>query len=145
MVLFEFVASILKYLFVTIVYFFMFSIIRLMYLDITHDDKTTASKGTPYLKLVSRRDSLNFKVKECYFLKDKTMFGRGKKCDVRINDPYFSAKHFEIIKEDGEWAIIDLKSANGTMVNGETISDEPCALKMGDLIHAGQMDFIFVS
>lgn len=142
--MYEILANIIKYLFVTAIYFFMFSIIRLIYLDIRRSRMGTVSDDNPYLKLLNRRADLSFRVEESYSVADKTTLGRGAEADITIPDPFLSGIHMQFIKEEENWAVLDNDSTNGTIVNGDQIEKEPCALKTGDLIKAGQLNFIFV-
>ena len=49
-----------------------------------------------------------------------------------------------IIKDDGIFYIEDLGSANGTLLNGEPIT-EAIELKDKDLIDVGRIEFLFVN
>ena len=142
--MYEILATIIKYLFVTAIYFFMFSIIRLIYLDIRRSRMGTIKDDKPYLKVLNRRGELSFRVEDSYSVDDKTTLGRGAKADITISDPFLSGIHIQFIEEDGAWAVLDNDSTNGTTVNGECIEKEPCAIKTGDLIKVGQLNFIFV-
>jgi len=70
--------------------------------------------------------------------------GRGDSNDIVINDKFISKKHMRIIKEDGIYYIEDLGSANGTLLNGEAIT-EAIELKDKDLIDVGRIEFLFVN
>ena len=48
----------------------------------------------------------------------------------------------KISLDNGQWQIIDLDSANGTQVNGATVSN-PVTLKSGDRITLGETELIF--
>ena len=56
------------------------------------------------------------------------------------DDGYASASHARIFFEEGFWKIEDLKSSNGTRVNGEFIS-EITVLSPGDVIRVGRTEF----
>jgi serine/threonine protein kinase len=61
--------------------------------------------------------------------------GRSSQCEVPVNDPKISRKHCTIeVKPDG-CVVRDLKSANGTRVNG--IQIEAGALEDGDRVRVG--------
>jgi len=67
--------------------------------------------------------------------------GRKSECDFTIPDSTVSRRHAEIVVADDESCkISDLGSHNGTVVNGERISEET-ALKSGDKIIFGQAEF----
>ena len=53
----------------------------------------------------------------------KWAIGRSKNCEIVLNHPKISRTHCEIIYIEDEYYIKDLKSANGTSVNGKKISN----------------------
>lgn len=134
---------IFKYIFIVIIYLFILSIIRLIYLDIRGID-TRALDNSIYLKLINRKDSLPFKVKEYYSLEDEIFLGRGNDNEIVIKDPYISKKHLKIIEDEGNYYLEDLNSANGTYINGDRIMDV-VELANGDRIKIGQVEFLFVN
>ncbi len=68
---------------------------------------------------------------------EQNLIGRGSRCDVRIKHPAVSAEH-ALIRLLGEAATIeDLKSSNGTRVNGKKI-DGVRLLRHGDQIEIGR-------
>ncbi len=62
--------------------------------------------------------------------------GRGTDCDIVLNDSKVSRQHSRVFAEGTELFIEDLKSSNGTFVNGKKISST-LALNPGDLITIG--------
>ncbi len=71
----------------------------------------------------------------------KNVIGRGKGNSVTIYDPAASATHAQITFQSGEWKILNLLSSNGTIVNGEKITDR--VLSFGDRIQVGHTEFLF--
>jgi FHA domain len=63
------------------------------------------------------------------------VLGRGA-VDVRLDDPTVSAVHASVQPVDGGLEIVDLGSANGTLVNGRLI-DGPVLLVHGDVLQLG--------
>lgn len=141
--MFELISQVLKYVFILIIYLFIFSIIRLMYLDIKSINKKGSSLDTAYLKVVNRLDSLNFKMQEYYILKGTISIGRSSKSDIVIKDKFVSKNQLNIIEEKGSFFLEDLDSANGTYLNGERVEDI-IELRNGDKIGVGLIQFIFV-
>ncbi|NLW23046.1 MAG: FHA domain-containing protein [Tissierellia bacterium] len=135
---------IFKYIFIVIIYLFILSIIRLIYLDIKGIDTQHLDDSAVYLKLINRKDSLPFKVKEYYILDDEVSIGRGNDNKIVIKDPYVSKKHLKIVKDEGNYYLVDLNSANGTFLNGDRIMDV-VELKNGDRIRVGQVEFLYVN
>lgn len=64
-----------------------------------------------------------------------TLIGRGSE-RIPISDNTVSRRHAELRCDNGQWVLEDLKSANGTYVNGRRI-ERPTGLKHGDLIRVG--------
>ncbi len=144
--MFGVLSTLLKYIFITIIYLFIYSIIRLVYLDIRTAGApgNAAGKNLPYLKLVNRRESLEFRVLETYPLENKACLGRNRDNSISIQDPFLSGAHASIREKDGVHFIKDMGSTNGTFVNGLRLEDSETALKDGDRIHAGTLDFLYV-
>lgn len=143
--MFEWLSNIMRYVFITIIYYFMFSIIRLIAQDIKHGRMGSIKDDETFIKPLCNRSKLDFKIDELYTVKNNYTIGRGKKADIMINDRYMSAMQARFMCESGdEWMIHDLGSTNGTFVNNEQLSDEPCAIKTGDIIKMGQLSYIFV-
>ena len=138
--MFEIISTIFRYVFIIIIYLFIFGIIRLIYLDIrSMDDSGKKVSGKyPYLKLLNRREKLNFKVHESYILDTNKIIGRSNKSDIVIQDPFLSGKHVYIKIEDNKYLLEDLESTNGTFVNTR-VGSECSQLKNGDRIHIGQL------
>jgi len=68
--------------------------------------------------------------------KAQVTIGRGR-CDIRLRDPEVSREHC-VIEVYGTTAIVkDLKSANGTLLNGRLIREH--VIKDGDQIRVGSM------
>ena len=75
-------------------------------------------------------------VGEMYRLDEGESFvGRGQQASIRLNDDGISRKHARIFQAGGEVLIEDMKSANGSVVNGVPVSMQ--LLKDGDKIRLG--------
>ena len=144
--MYEILSTVMKYAFILVIYYFIFGIIKLIYLDI----RSTNYKGKPlndaysYIKLINQREQLSFKVDESYLLDQSKTLGRSSKNEIIIKDPYLSKNHLAFTVKNGFCSVFDMGSKNGTTVNGEKIGSKPHELNDGDLLHAGQLDFIFV-
>ncbi|WP_071027676.1 FHA domain-containing protein [Peptoniphilus raoultii] len=143
--MFELLSQVLRYIFIIIIYLFIFSILRLMYLDIRQMGKRGSSLDNSYLKVVNRLDSLSFKMQEYYVLGGLISLGRSSRNDIVIKDKFVSKNHLTIKEINGSFYLKDLHSANGTYLNGEIINpDEQFELSNGDKIGVGFIQFIFV-
>jgi len=134
----------MRYVFIILIYYFLFGIIRLIYLDIQSINKVN-QKGynNPYLKLINRKERLDFDIQEFYDLKEVTTIGRAKGSTIQLLDKYISSNHVKITMDEGEYFLEDKESVNGTYLNSKKIEDV-VKLKNGDRIGIGQVEFLFV-
>jgi pSer/pThr/pTyr-binding forkhead associated (FHA) protein len=75
------------------------------------------------------------------FDKESVKIGRNEDCDVTIDNLGVSRYHSEILQKDGFFILRDLKSNNGTFVNGKRI--ESYNLNDGDEISIGKFTISF--
>jgi len=73
--------------------------------------------------------------------RDAATIGRGSRCEVCIPMPFISREHCRLERRDDGWYISDLKSRNGTIVNGTKI--ETHRLADGDTIQILEYRFSF--
>ncbi len=71
----------------------------------------------------------------------RVMLGRASE-DIPLTDNSVSRRHAELVPENGVWLLVDLKSSNGTSVNGLRI-EHPTVLKHGDQIRLGATLLVF--
>ena len=76
-----------------------------------------------------------------FALQAQTFVGRTPDNHVRINKPTVSRRHAQLTQTDKGWTVKDLRSENGTYVNGEKISEKQLA--DGDRVHFGTVRLIF--
>ena len=62
--------------------------------------------------------------------------GRSPSSDIVVDEPYVSATHARFTIQGPALVLEDLKSTNGTMVNGHLI-DQPVTLRDGDEVQIG--------
>jgi len=71
------------------------------------------------------------------------LIGRGEECHLRPRSEAVSRRHCEIKIESNQIRISDLKSKNGTLVNGQPI-EGTLVLQPGDQIQVGPLEFQLV-
>ena len=71
------------------------------------------------------------------------LIGRGPECDIALGDDTKASRRHAALKtnEHGHWLLADLKSRNGTHVNGQPIVLR--RLHDGDAIRIGRTTFEF--
>ncbi|MEL6106563.1 MAG: GGDEF domain-containing protein [Planctomycetota bacterium] len=75
---------------------------------------------------------------------DHLLIGRDEQADMVLSDSGVSRRHAELIRHEGVYAIEDLGSTNGTLVNGMPI-DRQQILNTGDTVRIGSFIFRFLS
>ena len=73
---------------------------------------------------------------------DKIHIGRGKTADVNLDNAAVSRRHAFIEMKNGEVVLTDLRSTNGTRVNGRKIT-KPTSVAPSDRIEIGKFRFVF--
>jgi ABC transport system ATP-binding/permease protein len=86
--------------------------------------------------------STNFAGQEFEITKTEVVIGRTEDNDIQIDHRSVSRHHAKIVTAGKSYKIVDMKSANGTLVNNEQYAQ--LALKAGDLIELGHVKFRFV-
>jgi DNA-binding NtrC family response regulator len=72
-----------------------------------------------------------------------TTLGRNEANDILLDDPKVSSFHGNILGREDGWHLLDLKSRNGTFVNGDRVTAAP--LRDGDVIAFGDIKLRFAS
>lgn len=69
---------------------------------------------------------------------ERLSLGRGPENNIQIDDPSISNRHLRLERREGRFFVEDLKSTNGTFMNGEMITPgKPVEVKEGVPIAAG--------
>lgn len=93
------------------------------------------------VKLIAKNTSTPF---EIAVTKDEFTIGKKQELvDGAITfNKMISRSHCKIVRQDTQFTVIDLGSANGTYVNGSRIqAGQPCPIKNGDLIRLANIEF----
>ena len=73
---------------------------------------------------------------------DDVLVGRSSANEIVVPEDQVSRQHAKIYFEEGVWRVADLKSRNGTMVNGVAI-EQPHILSAGDRLQVGSCRLTF--
>jgi pSer/pThr/pTyr-binding forkhead associated (FHA) protein len=117
------------------------AVIRMDQVEMNRSRKVSAleAEEVPHLVVVSAE----FKGQEFACLRTEMRIGRTDDNDIALDHRSLSRTHAKLVREDsGEWRIIDMQSANGMSVNGESYAQAPLA--HGDLIELGHVKMRFV-
>ncbi|MEQ8981008.1 MAG: sigma 54-interacting transcriptional regulator [Deltaproteobacteria bacterium] len=81
--------------------------------------------------------------KGCVVDRDVVTVGKMPDCDLVLEDPSVSRRHFRITREsEDRWRLVDLGSTNGTFVAGARVTDAP--IEAGAVVVAGKVEIAFV-
>jgi hypothetical protein len=69
--------------------------------------------------------------------------GRGPENDIVVDDGTLSRAHILLRQEDGGWSVEDLRSSNGTRVDGAQVGAARVAIAPGSRIEAGSVRLTF--
>jgi pSer/pThr/pTyr-binding forkhead associated (FHA) protein len=69
-----------------------------------------------------------------------TLLGRSRECDCVLSDETVSRQHAALRHESGSWFLRDLRSTNGTRVNGARVLDE-VEVRAGDRVTFGALTY----
>jgi pSer/pThr/pTyr-binding forkhead associated (FHA) protein len=87
--------------------------------------------------------SAELKGQEYACIKTEMKIGRTDDNDIAIDHRSLSRTHAKLVREEnGEWRIIDMQSANGLTVNGESYAQ--ASLNNGDVVELGHVKLRFV-
>jgi pSer/pThr/pTyr-binding forkhead associated (FHA) protein len=106
----------------------------------TRKVKELEAEVAPRLVVVSAE----LKGQEFACIRTEMRIGRTDDNDIVIDHRSLSRTHAKIVREDnGEWRIMDMQSANGLTVNGESYAQ--ASLNPGDVIELGHVKLRFVA
>jgi len=77
-----------------------------------------------------------------YDLDGDLVLGRGDRAEIRLEDPFASARHARVYEQGNVIVIEDLGSTNGTYLNEELL-ESPRPLHPGDRVRIGDSEFTF--
>jgi pSer/pThr/pTyr-binding forkhead associated (FHA) protein len=77
-----------------------------------------------------------------YDLDGELVLGRGDHAQIRLEDPFASARHARIYEQGNILVVEDLGSTNGTYLNEELL-ETPRPLHPGDRLRIGDSEFAF--
>ncbi len=149
---FEWFILLLRILFVFLLYFFLFQIVRTIARELRAVSLAT-SGARPLLAEEAPRSAARLIVEDAqeaglppgatFTLRPGAVVGRRPSSDIHFNDTFMSGEHARLTLHEGRWWIADLGSTNGTFVNGARI-DRPTPLADGSEVRFGRVRLRFV-
>ncbi len=150
-ILLKLLGTILQYGMVFLMFYFLVNLLR----SINQDFKVPfqQAENIPNAKRENRPESVHAKLKviqgqnllpnSVYDVGESLTIGRNIHTDICIDDDFVSHEHVCIANDEKGFLLTDLRSTNGTFVNGHKVSGK-CLLTDGDEIKIGAVTFQFV-
>jgi pSer/pThr/pTyr-binding forkhead associated (FHA) protein len=77
-----------------------------------------------------------------YDIGSGAVLGRGDEAEIRLDDPFASSRHAQLVLQAGVVVLEDLGSTNGTYLNEELLAG-PAPLHSGDRVRIGDSEFSY--
>jgi hypothetical protein len=151
----EYVLFVLRIVFIFALYFFIIMIARVLSREIAAPAETTAAAGEQraagrgavmpgyaFVVVVDGADT-GLAPGTSIRIASGMLIGRAPGCDVQLPDAYTSSEHARMREERGHWVLEDLRSMNGSYVNGQRINGTR-QLADGDTVQLGRVVLQFV-
>jgi len=143
-----FVLTVLKVVFLALLYFFIWRAVRSTVLDVrgVAAARTGARPGRAEVaarpskkppRAVVVMDEKGTKLGTHTLSDGQLQVGRADACQVRLSDTYASQFHARIFRRDGSWFVEDMGSTNGTYLNQRRVTS-PAELRAGDRVKIGK-------
>lgn len=144
-----FVLTVLKFLFLALLYFFVYRAIRSVVVDLRASEGTRApgraqapsrDRGKKARGKTPRSITVldqNGRKADTIALDGTVQIGRADACQVKLEDTYVSSFHARLFNRDGAWVVEDLGSTNGTYLNQRRLTS-PAELNAGDRLRVGK-------
>jgi hypothetical protein len=147
---FDWFILLLRILFVFLLYFFLFQIVRTIARELRAVSIATAGGPAPRAAAQPAAHLLLLEPTEAghpaghrFPVRSGASVGRRDGCAIQLNDTYISSEHARLFLNDGHWWVSDLGSTNGTFVNNVRI-DRPTTLAPGTEVRFGRIRMQFV-
>ncbi len=121
-----------KYLVLLLLLFFVFCLIRV------HVARRIPDRSQTTSLVVVNSEIPGIRRGKRWILGQETILGRSERCSVVISDPYVSGRHARIFYHGGRYYVTDLGSTNGTILNGQRLTDTKL-LKPGAQLQVGRV------
>jgi pSer/pThr/pTyr-binding forkhead associated (FHA) protein len=146
----EVVLTVLKYLFLSLIFLFLARAVRVMYLEIGGPRAVRPagrSPAGPSGKPGKAPDRVAVSASDgskprTFPLDEELLIGRAPKCRIVITDPYASQVHARIFRREGAYYIEDMGSTNGTYLNRKKVTSAT-PVSRGDRARIGKTELEF--
>ena len=144
---FEWFVLLLRVVFIFLLYFFVYQVIRV----VSRELRALATRGEPVAGvpapigalMVAEPGESNLRRGEVFDLEPVSVIGRHPRVTIHVESSFISSEHAQLSWEQDRWWVTDLRSTNGTFVNGTQIR-VPTGIRTGDFVEIGGIRFQLV-
>ncbi len=137
----RYLASIMRFVVIIIIYLIIYRIIKTMYLDLRASKNKVEDEEVDYaIELMDCPESIDIIKGSVYPVHSIINIGRKEDNNVAIDDPFISNHHASLYVNDERLFIKDMNSTNGTFKNGKKVRNEE-ELADGDVLNIGRLVF----
>ena len=111
-----------------------------LYLKRRHESLRRRVRTQIVAYLSTDNDSLNWQLLE--LTQERTVLGRHPSSEIVLDNDAVSRHHAQVLESHGHFFLEDLKSRNGTLINGQRV-EQPTELHDGDAISLCDFEFRF--
>ena len=144
---FEWFMLLLRIVFIFLLYFFIFQVMRVVtreLREVATRDVTPRRAATLHgALLVTDPGESNARRGDVYDLEPVTVIGRHPRATIMIDSTFMSSQHAQLAWQQDRWWVTDMKSTNGTYVNGDRIR-VATGIRPGDTLELGGVRFQLV-
>lgn len=133
---------IFKIIIIAIIYIIIFLALRIMYKDIKNGGRRarTGNRKSFGLEIIEPGNNANLRRGGVIPIQSEITIGRKSDNLLILDDPYASGHHARIYTKNNDCIIEDLRSTNGTLLNGSKVEGREY-LNSGDEIKIGNTSF----
>lgn len=135
--LFTYISWIMRFVLLFMIFLFLYKIIKVMYSDLKGGVENRLSAG---IEVINVKGDSAIPLGAVFPLHPVTNIGRMSDNDIILDSKYVSNYHARVYLKNNSFVIKDMKSTNGTYLNGSRI-DRPAVIKADDTIGIGGITF----
>ncbi len=136
--LYRLIIWIMRFVLLSMIYIFLYKVVKVMHSDLKGGGKRTEPSAG--IEVVGVNGECSIPVGAVYPLHPVTDIGRAEDNNIVLDSVYVSGHHARIFLKNNEYILKDMKSTNGTFLNGNRM-EKPEVIKDGDVLNIGGIVF----